>query len=98
MAASAATIALAGATNAQPGPDPVFALIEAHRAAFAEFDKAAGLAEHRLPAGDHRLTVAQHLWDRTNDAEAEALDAVTSAGRRRWRASWLWRGQFRPSP
>src|SRR3954452_16843030 len=81
LAGPAVALAAGVAAPAETKPDPVFALIEAHRSAFAEFDKAAGLldhAEHRLPEGDHRLTVAQHLWDQTNDAEAAAMDAITS--------------------
>src|SRR4051812_44028312 len=80
LAGPAVALAAGVAAPAKTKPDPVFALIEAHRSAYAEFDKAAGLLEvaEKLPAGDHRLTVAQHLWDQTNDAEAEALDVVTS--------------------
>ena len=80
LAAPSAAIALSVAAPAETKPDPVFALIEAHRTAFDEFSRACGLLEvaEKLPADDHRLTVAQHLWDQTNDAEAAALDAVTS--------------------
>src|SRR4051794_30765797 len=80
LAAPSAALALSVAAPATNEPDPVFALIEAHRTAFDEFSRACDLLEdaEKLPAGDHRLTVARHLWDQTNDAEAAALDAVTS--------------------
>src|SRR4051794_1741435 len=80
LAAPSAALALSVAAPATNEPDPVFALIEAHRTAFVEFSRAVDLLEaaEKLPEGDHRLTVAQHLWDQPNDAEAAALDAVTS--------------------
>lgn len=80
LAGPAVALAAGVAAPAEDPPDPVFALIEAHRSAFDAFSRAVDLLEaaEKLPTDDHRLTVAQHLWDQTNDAEAAALDAVTS--------------------